>query len=157
MLWAVLLVSVPTYQGHWTGVKRILRYLTLACCILEMLHLIVLDTAMQIGLGMLETESPLPGTYFYKEDLAASSPVLPCRPQRQALCAAAQEAVWLQQLTSDLLNKNIPATTILEGNQSVICMAKNRQSHRRTKHIEIKYHFIRDLVETGQIKLIWKK
>ena len=72
-----------------------------------------------------------------------------------ALCAAAQEAVWLQQLASDLLNKNIHATTILEDNQSAICMAKNQQSHRRTKHIEIKYHFIRDLVEAGRIKLIY--
>ncbi len=34
-------------------------------------------------------------------------------------------------------------------------MAKNQQSKRRTKHIEIKYHFIRDLVESGRIKLAY--
>ena len=61
-----------------------------------MLHLIVLDTAMQIGLEMLETESPLPGTYFYKEELqllgkAASSPVLPCRLQRQSMWLCVQQ------------------------------------------------------------------
>ena len=72
-----------------------------------------------------------------------------------ALSAAAQEAVWLQQLSSDLLNRNIRETTIFEDNQSAICLAKSQQVHRRTKHIEIKYHFIRDLAEAGRIKLTY--
>ena len=72
-----------------------------------------------------------------------------------ALSAAAQEAVWLQQLASDLLNKSIQETTILEDNQSTICLAKKQQVHGRTKHIDIKYHFIRDLVEAGRIKLMY--
>lgn len=72
-----------------------------------------------------------------------------------ALSAAAQEAIWLQQLTSDLLNKNIAETIIHEDNQSAMCMAKNQQSRRKTKHIEIKYHFIRNLVEAGRIKLTY--
>ena len=72
-----------------------------------------------------------------------------------ALSAAAQEAMWLQQLASDLLNKNIRETTILEDNQSAICLAKNQQVHGRTKHIDIKYHFIHDLVEAGRIKLTY--
>ena len=72
-----------------------------------------------------------------------------------ALSAAAQEAVWLQQLSSDLLNRNIRETTIFEDNQSAICLAKSQQVHGRTKHIEIKYHFIRDLVEAGRIKLTY--
>ena len=70
-----------------------------------------------------------------------------------ALSAAAQEAVWLQQLTSDLLNKSIQETTIREDNQSAICLTKNQQVHGRTKHIDIKYNFIRDMVEAGRIKL----
>ena len=67
-----------------------------------------------------------------------------------ALSAAAQEALWLQQLTSNLLNKSFRETTILEDNQSAICLAKNQQVHGRTKHIDIKY---RDMVEAGRIKL----
>ena len=46
-----------------------------------------------------------------------------------ALSAAVQEAVWLQQLMSDLLNKSIHETTILEDNQSTICLAKNQHTH----------------------------
>ena len=67
-----------------------------------------------------------------------------------ALSATAQEAKWL---TSDLLDYNIGATEIFEDNQSAICLAKTPQFHGRTKHIEIKYHFIRDEVESGNVKL----
>ena len=70
-----------------------------------------------------------------------------------ALSAAAQEAIWLQQLLSDLLNKNIRETTILEDNQSAICLAKNQHVHGKTKHVDIKYHFVRELVEAGRINL----
>lgn len=72
-----------------------------------------------------------------------------------ALSAAAQEAAWLQKLVSDLLNKNIQETVILEDNQSAICLAKNQQVHGRTKHIDIKYHFVRNMVEAGKIKLTY--
>ena len=72
-----------------------------------------------------------------------------------ALSAAAQEATWLQQLTSDLLNINVRETTILEDNQSAISLVKNQQVHGRTKHIDIKHHYICDIVETGRIKLIY--
>ena len=73
----------------------------------------------------------------------------------KCVSAAAQEAVWLQQLTSDLLNRSIQEMIIFEDNQSAICLAKNQQSHGRTKHIDIKYHFIWEFVETGRIKLAY--
>ena len=63
--------------------------------------------------------------------------------------------MWLQLFTSDLLNKSI-RDTILEDNQSAICLAKSQQVHGRTKHIDIKDHFIRDLVEAGRIKLTYR-
>ena len=72
-----------------------------------------------------------------------------------ALLSASQEAIWLQQLMSDLLNKRVQETTILEDNQSTICLAKNQQVHGRTKHVDIKYHFIHDLVEAERIKLTY--
>ena len=70
-----------------------------------------------------------------------------------ALSAAVQEALWLQQLTSDLFGSNIQETTILEDNQSTIALAKNQNTHGRTKHVDIKYHFIRDHVEAKRVKL----
>ena len=43
----------------------------------------------------------------------------------------------------------------MEDNQSAICLAKNQLTHGKTKHIEIKYHFVQDLVEDGRIKLAY--
>ena len=63
--------------------------------------------------------------------------------------------MWLQLFTSDLLNKSI-RDIILEDNQSAICLAKSQQVHGRTKHIDIKDHFICDLVEAGRIKLTYR-
>ena len=46
-----------------------------------------------------------------------------------ALASAAQEAMWLRQLTTDLKNEPTSATVIFEDNQSAICIAKNPQFH----------------------------
>ena len=70
-----------------------------------------------------------------------------------ALASRAQEAMWMRQLTADLKSAPSKATTICEDNQSAIEMAKNPQFHGRAKHIEIKYHFIREQVQKGIIEL----
>ena len=70
-----------------------------------------------------------------------------------ALSSAAQEATWIRQLTKDLQSGPTRSTVTYEDNQSAICMAKNPQFHGRTKHIEIKYHFIREKVLDETIEL----
>ena len=64
-----------------------------------------------------------------------------------ALTSAAHESLWLHQLLADLQKKKEPAKAmvIFEDNQSAISMAKNPRFHGRSKHIAIKYHFIREL------------
>ena len=65
-----------------------------------------------------------------------------------ALASAAQEAIWMRQLFTDLTSKPSEEVMIIyEDNQSVICMVKNPQFHGRAKHIEIKYHFICEQVK----------
>ena len=71
-----------------------------------------------------------------------------------ALAATAQEAIWLRRLTSEIDESPVESTTIYEDNQSAICIAKNPpQFHGRTKHIGIKYHYTRDLINSGEIRL----
>jgi hypothetical protein len=43
--------------------------------------------------------------------------------------------------------------TLLMDNQSAIAIAKNPAFHERTKHIEVRYHFLKMMVEDGKIKL----
>ena len=70
-----------------------------------------------------------------------------------ALSSAAQESVWLKHLTTELRSPPKSPTTIFEDNQSAIAMTKNPQFHGRAKHIDIKYHFIREQVNCGNAKL----
>ncbi|KAG2759094.1 hypothetical protein Pcac1_g28834 [Phytophthora cactorum] len=42
---------------------------------------------------------------------------------------------------------------IYEDNQGSIALAKNPEFHKRTKHIDIRYHFVRERVEDGQVVL----
>lgn len=44
---------------------------------------------------------------------------------------------------------------IMCDNKPTIAMATNDVLHRRSKHIDIRYHFIRDLVERGEVRLKW--
>ena len=49
------------------------------------------------------------------------------------------------------------SVVLYEDNQSAICIAKNPQFHGRTKHIGIKYHFVREQVGNGKLELRYCK
>ena len=70
-----------------------------------------------------------------------------------ALGSATQEAIWLRRLMTDLNVSQVNPTVIREDNQGAIAMAKNPVGHKRTKHIDIKHHFIREAVHDGTIAL----
>ena len=69
-----------------------------------------------------------------------------------ALSEATQEAVWLKAFLCDLgeMSSN-SAVKIYENNQGSIALAKNPAFHKRTKHIDIRYHFVREKIEDGQV------
>ena len=69
-----------------------------------------------------------------------------------AACAAAQEAKFLRSILLDFGVDQSP-TVIHEDNQPAINIAENRLTSQRTKHIDIKYHFIREAIDDGIIKL----
>jgi hypothetical protein len=68
-------------------------------------------------------------------------------------CSASCEAIWLWKLLTGLFDLDMEATLILCDNQSCIKMTENHVFHDKSKHIEIQYHYIRDMVERGAIKL----
>jgi len=68
---------------------------------------------------------------------------------------AAKEVLWLRSLIQQLFNSKLNATTLFCDNQSAIELSKDHQYHARTKHIDIRYHFIRWIIEQGSIKLIY--
>jgi hypothetical protein len=70
------------------------------------------------------------------------------------MCAAVQEAKFLMQLlrdtTEDISNKSVVLNV---NNQSTMELSKNPVFHQRSKHIDIKYHFVRSEVQNCQIRL----
>ncbi|KAF1328946.1 Gag-pol polyprotein, partial [Globisporangium splendens] len=71
-----------------------------------------------------------------------------------ALSEAIQEAVWLKAFVRELgEDAGDGAVTVYEDNQGAIALAKNPEFHKRTKHIDIRYHFVREKVEDGQVVL----
>ena len=55
----------------------------------------------------------------------------------------------------NLLSKIVHCAIISKDNQSANCLAKNQQTHGRSKHIDIKFHFIHELVESGKVELVY--
>ena len=70
-----------------------------------------------------------------------------------AACSASCEAVWLRKLLSHLFDLQLDATCIYCGNHSCVKFLENPVFHDMSKHIEIKYHYIRDMVQRGVVKL----
>ncbi len=123
-------------KQHWTAVKRIMRYLkgTLHFGLLyskgssrECIGYSDVDWA-----GDLDDRKSTSGYIFQISGAAVSwrSKKQTCvalstaEAEYMALASAAQEAIWIRQLTSDLKNGPTAGTVILEDNQSAICMAK---------------------------------
>ena len=70
-----------------------------------------------------------------------------------ATCSACCEAIWIRKLMSRLFNLELDTTIILCDNQSCIKMTEDLVFHDKSKHIEIQYFYIRDMVQKGAIKL----
>lgn len=66
---------------------------------------------------------------------------------------ATQEAIWLRRLLADLNVEQSKPTMIMGDNQSSIAIARNPVSHARTKHIDIRHHFIREALQDDVIDL----
>ena len=70
-----------------------------------------------------------------------------------AACAASSEVVWLRKILSGLFDLQLEATWIYCDNQSCIKLSENLVFHNKSKHIEIKYQYIHNMVEKGVVEL----
>jgi len=78
-----------------------------------------------------------------------------CEAELYAEAAAINEMKWLRGLMGELGVK-IAGTPVLFGdNQSTQELTKNGVKSERTKHIDIKYHFVTDEVKKGNVHLQW--
>jgi hypothetical protein len=70
-----------------------------------------------------------------------------------ALTEAAKEAIWLCRMLEEM-NVQVKKPIVLWcDNQGALALAANPGRHKRTKHIDIRYHYIRECVENGFVAL----
>ena len=160
--------SDPTVQ-HWKAVKHIIRYLigTVGYGLMFRKK----ETAETEGYsdadwaGDIDDRKSTSG-YLFKLSGASIS----WRSRKQScvalstaeaeyisLATAGQEAIWLSRLITELKRGTEKPVTLYEDNQAAICLSKNPQFHGRSKHIAIKYHFIRDEVQKGSLTVPYCK
>ena len=155
--------SQPT-QEHWIAVKRIFRYLR-GTTNLGLHYTKHSQSGELVGYSDADWDNDcndsksVTGYLFqvggtavtWRSQKQSCVALSTAEAEYMALCSAAQEAVWMRELSSDLGNQQSQPTLIHEDNQSAIAMAKNPQFHKRSKHINIKYHYVREQVNNGKI------
>ena len=70
-----------------------------------------------------------------------------------AATIAVCQAIWMKRMLRILCQEQTKGTVIYCDNSSVIALSKNFVFHKRTKHIDTKSHYIRELVNNGEIVL----
>jgi hypothetical protein len=109
--------------------------------------------------GDVDTRKSTTGVFFFLGDnpvswqsqkqkvVALSS----CEAEYIAATTAACQGIWLARLLGDFREEEPKAATLMVDNQSAISLIKNPVFHERSKHIDLRFHYIRECVEKGQI------
>ena len=148
---------VDPQRVHWIAAKHILRY-----NIGTMEYGLVYESRGSVQLagftdadwaGCVEDRKSTSGCCFSigsevvswfsrkQKSVALSS----AEAEYMAASMAAFEGMWLRKLLSRLFECELEATQVHCENQSGIRLSENPLFHDRSKHIDIKYHFLRDL------------
>jgi hypothetical protein len=71
------------------------------------------------------------------------------------LAKAVSKALWLKQIMGQMmyLGADIKSVHLYGDNQGSLSLAENPEFHQRTKHIDVKHHFIREQVAKGMVDL----
>jgi hypothetical protein len=70
-----------------------------------------------------------------------------------ALGKGAQQARWTHSFLAEIGHTESLPSRLLADNKGVIVISKNPKFHSRVKHIDIRFHYIRDEVEKGTVKV----
>lgn len=154
-------VNNPSQQ-HVNAVKRIIRYLinTIDLCIKygessDLIGYSDSDFASDVDTRKSTTGyifkmngGPITWSSQKQKTVALST----TEAEFVAASESAKEILWLQQIMADL-GDSFKCVTLYVDNQSAIRLINNPVYHKRTKHIDVKYNFIREKVELGLIKI----
>ena len=153
-------------KEHWQAVKWILRY------ILNTVDVgLVFERDEKVGnyivgycdsdyAGDMDKRRSTTGYVFtlanapvsWKSTLQSTVALSTTEAEYMAVTEAVKEAIWLYGLL-DELGIGHKYIKVHCDSQSAIHLAKNQVYHARTKHIDVRYHFVREILEEGEIQI----
>ena len=86
----------------------------------------------------------------WKSTLQSTVALSTIEVEYMTITKAVKEAIWLQGLLDDLAFGKKQVTMFCD-NQSAIHLVKNQVYHARTKHIDVRYHFVWEIIEEGGV------
>ena len=150
-------------DAHWEAAKRVFHYLTGTKD-----FQLTFDTERHDLEGYMDADSTMQehcrvisgyaflfdsGTISWssrKQELVTLSTA---EAEYVAATHTAKETIWLRKLFGELLPESSSLTPFYCNNQAVLRLATEENYHARTKHIDVCYHFIHQVAESGAIKL----
>ena len=72
-----------------------------------------------------------------------------------ALGHSVREAVWIKRFINRIKIEVVEDLTLFGDNEMSITLTKNIESQHQTKYINIQYHYIRELVNKGELAVKW--
>ena len=155
----------PTTE-HLAAVKRVLRYvagtLNFGCQYKRKTGDLQLRAFSDSDhAGDVDTRKSTTGVFFFlgenlitwqsqKQKVVALSS---CEAEYIAATTAVCQGVWLARLLAELRGEQTNTFQLMMDNQSAIMLSKNPVFHDRSKHIDVRYHYIRECVEEGRVQI----
>ncbi|XP_066926784.1 uncharacterized protein [Clytia hemisphaerica] len=89
----------------------------------------------------------------WKSKKQSSVALSTCEAEYMAISITCQETIYLNRLINELLQSKTQPIIVKNDNQGALALVKNPVKHTKAKHIDIRYHFIRECYDEGSILL----
>lgn len=149
---------------HWRAAKRVLRYLRgtvgrgikyLRDSAVKVIAYADSDWAGDIDTRRSRTGFVVTiagGAVVWQSKAQKSVALSSCEAELYALCECVKELLWLTQFLAAMgIKFDVPILWV--DNQGAIALAENPVNHQRSKHIDIRWFFVRDVIDQGLIEI----